>query len=142
FKDLIPILRHYVQSRHIPDTPILFVSHNARVFDVPFLMNEFNRCSEEIPSDWQFLDTIPLARELLKSEEGKNLSGKSLQSLRQHYDVALDGEAHRAMSDVNTLAWVLQAMTHDLKLSVSSLLERSFKVSDIVNTKKKKKSTS
>ncbi|PIA61203.1 hypothetical protein AQUCO_00300617v1 [Aquilegia coerulea] len=142
FKDLLPILLDYVQSRHIPNTPILFVSHNARTFDVPFLINEFSRCSEEIPSDWRFLDTLSLARDLAKSEGGKDLPGKSLQTLRQYMEIPLEGEAHRAMADVNTLSRVLQELTQRLKLPVSSLVERSFTALDIVNSKKKKKSTS
>lgn len=90
FKELIPILRGYVELRKIPNEPILLVAHNARRFDVPFLINEFRRCSEEIPSDWLFVDTLPLARELEKLE-GKILSISTcsccyfhLAPLRQH----------------------------------------------------------
>ncbi|KAF9604304.1 hypothetical protein IFM89_005630 [Coptis chinensis] len=138
FKDLIPILRHYVESRQIPGAPILWVSHNARTFDVPFLINEFSRCSEEIPSDWLFLDTLTLARELAKLEGTENLSGKSMEALRDYYRIPLVGKAHRAMSDANLLSTILQKMTIDLKLTVSSLLERAFKASDVVLKNKKK----
>lgn len=70
-EDLIPILLHYVKSRQKPGGYILFVAHNARSFDVPFLINEFSRCSYEVPNNWLFMDTLTLARELMKS--GGNL---------------------------------------------------------------------
>ena len=65
--DLIPILLQYVKSRQKPGGQVLWVAHNARCFDVPFLIKEFNRCSKDIPSDWIFLDTLAMARELTKS---------------------------------------------------------------------------
>lgn len=67
-EDLVPILLQYVRSREKPDGYTLLVAHNARTFDVPFLLKEFSRCSTEIPSNWLFLDTLPLARELMKSK--------------------------------------------------------------------------
>lgn len=47
---------------------MLFVAHNARTFDVPFLCNAFRRCGVDIPSDWLFKDTLPMGREAMKSE--------------------------------------------------------------------------
>ena len=67
-KELIPILLQFVSSHQIPGGHILWIAHNARSFDVPFLIKEFNRCSVDIPSNWLFLDTLPLAREVMKSE--------------------------------------------------------------------------
>lgn len=67
-KDLLPILLRYVNSREKPGGYVLWVAHNARTFDVPFLLNEFGRCSIDLPQNWLFLDTLPLARELMKSE--------------------------------------------------------------------------
>lgn len=46
----------------------MWVAHNARCFDVPFLLKEFSRCSIDVPSNWLYLDSLPLAREVLKSE--------------------------------------------------------------------------
>ena len=66
-EDLIPILLHYVRSRQKPGGYVLWVAHNARCFDVPFIINELRRCSTEIPPNWLFVDTLPLARELMKS---------------------------------------------------------------------------
>ncbi|KAK9291534.1 hypothetical protein L1049_019482 [Liquidambar formosana] len=138
--DLIPILLQYVSSRQKPGGYVVWVAHNARCFDVPFLIKEFGRCSIEVPPDWLFVDTLPLARELMKSGS-KLSSGVSLQALRQYYEIPLVGSAHRAMSDVNILSLILQRMTFDLKLPVSSLIERSFKASDLINLKKKKNSS-
>ncbi|PON89528.1 Exonuclease/helicase-like [Trema orientale] len=137
--ELIPILLEYVRSHQIPGGHVLWIAHNARSFDVPFLIKEFNRCSIDIPSNWRFLDTLPLAREVMKSE-GSKLSRISLQALREHYGIPLVGSAHRAMSDVNCLSLVLQRITFNLKLSVSNLFERSFSASDLINQKKKKSS--
>ncbi|KAL0335456.1 UNVERIFIED_CONTAM: Exonuclease DPD1, chloroplastic/mitochondrial [Sesamum radiatum] len=67
-KDLIPIFLQYVRSRQIPGGVVVLVSHNGRTFDVPFLKKEFSRCSYEIPSDWLFADTLPLARAVMKSK--------------------------------------------------------------------------
>ncbi|KAF3454572.1 hypothetical protein FNV43_RR05020 [Rhamnella rubrinervis] len=136
-KDLLPILLQYINSRVKPGGYVLWVAHNARNFDVPFLFNEFARCSIDIPSNWLFLDTLPLARELMKSE-GSKLSKTSLQALREHYGIPLIGSAHRAMSDVMSLSLIFQLLTYDLKLTPHSLLlDRSFTASDIANQKKK-----
>ncbi|KZV43659.1 hypothetical protein F511_00210 [Dorcoceras hygrometricum] len=126
-KDLIPIILQYVKSRQIPGGVVLFVAHNGRTFDVPFLKNEFSRSSFEIPEDWLFTDTLPLARALMKSK-GSNVPSKiSLQALREHYDIPLIGSAHRALSDVHSLALVLQRLTYDLKVPISDLIRGSFK---------------
>lgn len=139
-KELIPILMEYIQSRQKPGGQVLWIGHNARTFDVPFLIKEFSRCSTEIPKNWLFMDTLPLARELVKSG-GQNCPSKtSLQALREHYKIPLVGSAHRAMSDVYSLSLVLQRMTFDLKVPISGLVDRSFKASEISIVKKKKSS--
>ena len=61
-EDLIPILFQYVRSREKPGGDVLFVAHNARCFDVPFIICELRRYSIKIPPNWLFLDTLPLAR--------------------------------------------------------------------------------
>ncbi|KAG5525420.1 hypothetical protein RHGRI_031919 [Rhododendron griersonianum] len=139
-KELIPILLQYIKSRQKPGGHVILVAHNARTFDVPFLVNEFSRCNFEIPPDWLFVDTLPLAREAMKSGGSKVSSKVSLQALREYYEVPLIGSAHRAMSDVNTLSLILQRLTFDLKLPVSGLVERSFTASDLSSAKKKKSS--
>ncbi|XVF41809.1 hypothetical protein PTKIN_Ptkin01aG0310300 [Pterospermum kingtungense] len=66
-EELIPILLQFVKSRQKPGGYVLWGGHNSFAFDLPFLINEFSRCSYEIPSNWLFLDTLSLARELIKS---------------------------------------------------------------------------
>lgn len=58
----------FIQSRQKTGGPVLWVAHNGRRFDFPFLIREFERCSVQIPEDWFFVDTVPLARELMKQE--------------------------------------------------------------------------
>ena len=48
--------------------PVVFIAHNGRRFDIPFIISEFERCSVEIPSNWLFLDTLPIARQLAKED--------------------------------------------------------------------------
>lgn len=131
WKDLAPIIIHYIKYRQKAGGPVIWVAHNGRRFDARFLVKEFSRCSVEIPSDWVFVDTLPLAREVMKLN-GSKLVDIKLNSLREHYGIPLMGTAHRAMSDVNTLALVLQKLSFELKLPVSGLLEKSFKASDII----------
>ncbi|XP_030547008.1 exonuclease DPD1, chloroplastic/mitochondrial [Rhodamnia argentea] len=140
-KDLIPILFQFVGSRQKSGGYVLFIAHNARRFDVPFLLEEFNRCSFEVPANWLFTDTLPLARELMKSKGLKPSSGTSLQSLREYYKIPLASSAHRAMSDVNVLSAILQRLTHDLKILPSDLVQRSFKATDLNSVKKKRSSS-
>lgn len=136
-KDFIPILMHYIRSRQqIPGSLSLFIAHNARGFDVPFLVKEFSRCSMTIPSNWRFLDSAPLGRKLMKSNGSRVYS---LQALRQHFDIRPVDEKHRAMSDVNLLSAVLEKMTVDMKLTMADFLERSFEAPDPVDLMKTKK---
>ncbi|EPS62353.1 hypothetical protein M569_12439, partial [Genlisea aurea] len=128
-KDLIPILVDYIASRRILGGPVILISHNGRTFDVPFLKKEFSRCSHEIPPYWLFVDTVPLARILAKSLGLSASIGLkiNLQALREYYSIPLIGPAHRALSDVHTLALVLQKMTSQLKITVPGLIKQSFR---------------
>ncbi|RDX79069.1 Exonuclease DPD1, chloroplastic/mitochondrial, partial [Mucuna pruriens] len=139
-EDLIPILLQYIKRRQKHGGYVLWIAHNARTFDAPFLIHEFTRCSAQIPHNWLFLDTLPLARQLIKSG-GTNLSSASLVALREFYRVKVDGLAHRAMVDVNTLSQILPMLTSDLKLTLSSLVKKSFNISDLMNPKKTKKNS-
>lgn len=67
-KELIPILVRYVKSRQKAGGQTILIAHNGKSFDVPFLISEFGRYDYEIPSDWLFLDTMSLARQLLRTE--------------------------------------------------------------------------
>ncbi|CAA6654362.1 unnamed protein product [Spirodela intermedia] len=132
--DLIPLLIQYVRSRQISGKPVLWVAHNGRRFDVPFIISEFQRCSVDVPPDWLFVDTLPLARQLVKPD-GSKLPSFSLNALREHYEIPLEGRAHRAMQDVMTLSLVLQRMSFELKISVSELMREAFRASDVAVAK-------
>lgn len=135
-EELIPILLQYVRSRQKPGGIILLVAHNARSFDVPFFCKAFDRCSTEIPSNWFFLDSLSLARELMKSK-GEKCSSSSLQALSERFEIPSMGKAHRAMSDVNVLSMLFPKLVFELKLSISDLIEKSFIASDSAKPKKK-----
>ena len=68
-EDLIPILLQFVRSRQKPGGYVVLATHNARSFDVPFLRSEFTRCKAKFPSNWFFVDTLTLAREMMKSKD-------------------------------------------------------------------------
>jgi len=53
--------------------------------------------------------------------------------VRRYYEIPLIGPAHRAMQDVNTLSYVLQKMTYQLKLTIPELLDGGFRASDLTN---------
>ena len=52
----------------------MLAAHNARSFDVPFLRSEFTRCNAEFPSNWLFVDTLALAREMMNPKVNLSLS--------------------------------------------------------------------
>ncbi|KAI4966370.1 hypothetical protein ZWY2020_041116 [Hordeum vulgare] len=137
FGEFIPILLQYVWSRQVAGKPVMWVAHNGKTFDVPFLIFEFQRCKQEMPGDWLFVDTLPIAKQLVDSN-GKKISSASMKNLVEHYKIPVDGKAHRAMRDVTALCYVLQKLTFELKLTVPQLLEKSFRVSDIQTTPPKK----
>ncbi|THU70215.1 hypothetical protein C4D60_Mb08t22670 [Musa balbisiana] len=103
FRELVPILLQYVRSRQVEGRPVIWVAHNGRRFDVPFMIREFQRCSVDIPPDWMFVDTLPLARQLVKADV-KNLNFKNN----------------------------FKRITFDLKLSVPELMNGAFRASDII----------
>uniref|UniRef100_A0A453I966 Exonuclease domain-containing protein n=1 Tax=Aegilops tauschii subsp. strangulata TaxID=200361 RepID=A0A453I966_AEGTS len=137
FGEFIPILLQYVWSRQVAGKPVMWVAHNGKTFDVPFLIFEFQRCKQEMPADWLFVDTLPIARQLVDSD-GEKISSASMKTLVERYKIPVDGKAHRAMHDVTALCYVLQKLTFELKLTVPQLLEKSFRVSDITTTPPKK----
>ncbi|KAF7837767.1 exonuclease DPD1, chloroplastic/mitochondrial [Senna tora] len=132
-KELIPILLRYIKSRQIAGGPVLLVAHNARTFDLPFLIEEFRRCSYELPPDISCLDTKPLAREAMKLRDPKFSGRLTLLALCEYYGFPVVGTRHRAMSDVNMLCDVFGRITFDLKLTAGELLERAIRPSHVIN---------
>lgn len=131
-EEMIPIFLRYVQSRQKPGGYVMIVAHNGKTFDFQFLINEFNRCSYEIPPNWLFFDSLPLARESMKSVDATVKPKASLSALGDYYNLVRDGDAHRALSDVLLLSQVFQRLTIDLKLSLSDLVLRSYTTSAVM----------
>nr|CAB3485796.1 unnamed protein product [Digitaria exilis] len=148
FSDVLPILLAYVQSRQAPGKPVLWVAHNARQFDIPFLMQEFERCSTQVPTDWLFVDSLCLARKLKKSDGTLpvtltylfdhfykfsgiffSLAGTidriGLEGLAKHYRVSSKGPSHRAMPDVQALCDIFSNITLGLKLTRDDLMSEA-----------------
>lgn len=128
FSDVLPVLLAFVRSRQTPGKPVLWVAHKAKTFDAPFLAQEFDRCSAQIPADWLFVDSLCLARKLVKSD-GKKRS-VNLEALREHYGIDVYGLPHRAMRDVTTLCQVFQKITFDLKLTYKGLMNEAIRASE------------
>jgi ATP-dependent DNA helicase RecG len=77
------------------DAPILLVAHNSRMFDVRFLVAEYERVGRALPEEWRFVDTLPLAQALVRDSANHKLA-----VLRDHFK--LDGSgAHRAAADAH-----------------------------------------
>ncbi|CAH8272369.1 unnamed protein product [Arabidopsis lyrata] len=138
-EELIPIFLQYVESRQKPGGYVMLVAHNGKSFDFRFLINEFNRCSYEIPHNWLLLDSLPLGREHMKSLDPTGKPKASLKVLQEHYSLTREGDAHRALSDVLLLSKVFQKLTIDLKLSLSDLVLRCHTASDIIAVMAKNK---
>ena len=88
---------------------VLLAAHNARQFDAGFLQAEYRRLGRELPDDWRFVDTLPLARRRLD----KNAVGSfKLEVLAEHFGVGpREGEmAHRAQADARMLGDILQGI--------------------------------
>lgn len=63
--EVAPIIVQFVEGRRRGSTHVVLFAHNARNFDVPFIVNHFNDSGVPLPSHWLFLDTVPLARDVL-----------------------------------------------------------------------------
>ncbi|VAH52082.1 unnamed protein product [Triticum turgidum subsp. durum] len=130
FSDVLPLLLAFARSRQTPGKPVIWVAHNVKRFDGPFLAQEFDRCSAQIPEDWLFVDTYCLARKLpklLPSEDKKHLL--NLESLCKRYEISVEGPSHRAMQDVMALCHVFQKMSFDLQLTHEGLMNEAINAS-------------
>ncbi|XBJ04611.1 hypothetical protein VPH35_023519 [Triticum aestivum] len=116
--DVLPLLLALVRSRQTPGKPVIWVAHNVKQFDGPFLDQEFDRCSAQMPEDWLFVDTLCLARKLPKlsaSNDKRHLH--DLGSLCKRYGISVEGPPHRAMQEF------------DLKLTYEGLMDEAIKAS-------------
>ncbi|CAL1407597.1 unnamed protein product [Linum trigynum] len=135
-KELIPIMVQYIESRRKKGGYVLLVAHNGRTFDVPFLKSEFERCSFRIPHDWLFFCTLGLARQHFKG------SKVSLEAMKESLEIKLEGDAHRAMADVNALSLVFRELTIRLEKTLANLVKDSFTASELSKTSSKKEKAS
>lgn len=53
--------------------PVL-VAHNGKAFDYKFLSQECNRWNVPLPGDWQWLDSLLLAKECVRDPPGETVS--------------------------------------------------------------------
>ncbi|VAH36757.1 unnamed protein product [Triticum turgidum subsp. durum] len=125
FSDVLPLLLAFVRSRQTPGKPVIWVAHNVKRFDGPFLAQEFDRCSAQMPEDWLFVDTLCLARKL--PADKKHLL--NLESLCKRYEISVEGPSHRAMQDVMALCHVFQKMSFDFQLTHEGLMNEAINAS-------------
>nr|XP_020160293.1 exonuclease DPD1, chloroplastic/mitochondrial-like [Aegilops tauschii subsp. strangulata] len=126
FSDVLPLLLAFVRSCQTPGKPIIWVAHNVKRFDGPFLAQKFDRCSAQMPEDWLFVDTLCLATKvLLVSADKRHLH--DLESLCKRYGISVEGPPHRAMQEVMKLCQVFQKMSFDLKLTYEGLIDEAIK---------------
>lgn len=131
FGDVLPLLLAYVRSRQTPGKPVIWVAHNAKTFDAPFLAQEFDRCSAQMPEDWLFVDSLRLARKLPKlPKSDENIHLLNLGALSKRYGISVEKPAHRAMQDVTMLCQVFQRIAFDLKLTSEGLVNEAIKATD------------
>lgn len=58
-------LVEFVSKGTKPGAVAVLVAHNGNTFDNRMLTAEFKRCGMAVPQTWQWMDALPLARELL-----------------------------------------------------------------------------
>ncbi|KAJ3687493.1 hypothetical protein LUZ61_016657 [Rhynchospora tenuis] len=128
-EDVIPLVIEWVRIQQEPGKPVVWLAHNGKTFDFPFFLREMSHCGYDIPDDWRFFDTLPLAKKLV-DPTGK-LKGRSIKDLCMHFDIIVNGPAHRAMADVNMLSLIYQRLTISQEFTSSNLIEESLTASDI-----------
>jgi DNA polymerase III epsilon subunit-like protein len=130
FEDACPIILEWVRRTQEPGKPVIWLAHNGKTFDFPFLLREMDRCGCEAPDDWRFFDTLALTRRLVDSN-GVELKRHKVPDLCEFFGIIIDEPLHRAVGDVNKLSYIFQHTTHRLKFPVSSVLEESISASEI-----------
>ena len=58
-------LVEFVSKGTKPGAVAVLIAHNGNIFDNRMLTAEFKRCGMAVPQTWQWMDSLPLARELL-----------------------------------------------------------------------------
>ncbi|DBB02038.1 TPA: hypothetical protein ACH3X1_000615 [Trebouxia sp. C0004] len=84
--------------------PVL-IAHNGKIFDYKFLDQECKRWNFQLPRDWQWMDSLLLARDCVKSTPEEK-AYRGLQALRERFGIA-PNQAHRALADCEILLSIL-----------------------------------
>ncbi|KAL0024844.1 hypothetical protein WJX79_004631 [Trebouxia sp. C0005] len=85
-------------------TPVL-IAHNGKTFDYKFLDQECKRWNFQLPRDWQWMDSLLLAKDCVKSTPEEK-AYRGLQALRERFGIA-PNQAHRALADCEILLSIL-----------------------------------
>jgi DNA polymerase III epsilon subunit-like protein len=86
----IPLIVDFIGTTE----PVFLIGHNCDSFDKIILLNEVKNCNLTVPSNWHFIDTLKLARNLLP-----DLENHKLDTLRAHFSLSTVN-SHLASKDV------------------------------------------
>ena len=99
----IPLIVEFIGKTE----PVFLVGHNCDSFDKILLLKELKNCNIDIPSNWYFIDTLKLARNLLP-----NLENHKLDTLRGHFNISTTN-SHLATKDVLDLEQIYKKIAND-----------------------------
>ncbi len=106
FEDIVDNLEKDIECKNKDDKTYL-IAHNNTNFDEPFLKEEYRRIRREVPTNYIFIDTLPISRELLKNK----VENHQLQTLKKYFNIEVDDNiAHTAKADVFVLAEVWEKL--------------------------------
>jgi DNA polymerase III epsilon subunit-like protein len=116
--EFFPVLRTWVSSRNRGRRPVLFIAHNGTTFDVPFVAWECARGGLELPPEWLYADSLPIARFY-----EKGLKSRSLENLQAHFGILSDAAPHRAPADVHVTLHILSCILQKHRLPAGALYD-------------------
>lgn len=116
--DFFPLLRTWVSSRNRGSRPVLFIAHNGTTFDLPFVAWECARGGLELPREWLYADSLPIARSF-----EKGLKGHSLKNLQAHFGIVSHAAPHRAPADVHVTLHILSCILQKHRLPAGALYD-------------------
>ncbi len=108
FKDIVDDIYEFVGEE-----PYM-ISHNNISFDKQFLESEMKRANLPTPTDWKYIDTLFIARELYELKNYKQ------DTLREKFNISNKG-SHRANKDVIDLSIIFENMIKDSQKTIEEL---------------------
>ncbi|DBB01647.1 TPA: hypothetical protein ACH3X1_000283 [Trebouxia sp. C0004] len=105
FKQVAAQLVQFINKGTEADEVPVLVAHNGKNFDNRMLTAEYKRCGVSLPEMWQWLDTLPLARNLLPE-----LTRHSQADVRAFLELPPPRVAHRAAADVAILHEIVKGL--------------------------------